>query len=304
MKPEKRQGYDLLASVHTTQIETMNEYDDAPEYIKNCVNSRFRKKDGGELLILNLNRLVGDLFSYHDFTVAFDTVVSEIGIEEYAIKRIDMRFDSYDSDHYREYQKLNRYLISMLACAYETKNNYKTDGLFSQRQISVAIKSDDFEIENYDREVKNQNTGNVTEQAKSRLEERSKRKDRSTIWKVKDLEDIFCKTWFRRWDKAYKCMNDVQRRYNEALAKIYYEDKDKKPAVFKSVSEFLRRYQDCIFTKKQLIDLLTRIGVENPETAAKNFKNRSGIEFFSKSDIKYAVDQIKRSTLRYFEKAS
>ena len=44
MKPEKRKGYNLFASVHTTQIETMNEYDDAPEYIKKLCEQSIQKK--------------------------------------------------------------------------------------------------------------------------------------------------------------------------------------------------------------------------------------------------------------------
>lgn len=304
MKPEKRQGYSPEAKLHTSQMEVYQECNEASDDFRNCINSRFIEKNGSEFLTLNLNKLVGDLYNYEEYEIVFNHLLDDLGIEDYSIKRVDMCFDSCDPDHYREYQKLNRYLISMLACAYKTKNNYKTDDLFLQRQRSVAIKTDDFEIENYDREIKNQNTGNTTEHAKSRLEERSKRKGKNNIWKVEDLEEIFGNQWFRRWDKAYKCMNLTQKRYNEALANVYYENKDRKPAMFKSVNEFLRRYQDCIFSSGQMVDLLKRIGVENPQTVAKNFKQRSGIEYFSKTDIKYAIDQIKKATLRYFEKAS
>lgn len=303
MNRKKLEGYKLTPSIHTTQIKTNAV--DTSETTKNtlfCINDISKKTNGDIKVIINANEFCGDLFSYEDFVGVFKFILNDMSIDDetYSIVRADMRFDSYDEEDYRKYQKLNRYLISMLALAYKVKNTYRTDDLFSQQQISVAIKNSDFEIENYDREKKNEITGNTSEKAKSRLEERSKRHNTSNIWTVETLEKIFCKEWFKRWDKAINYRDEVHRKYNDNLVEIYFRDKDKRPVVFSSVNEFLKRYQDCIFTKGQMIDLLTRIGVKNPETAAKNYKTRYGCEFFSKSDVLYAIDQIKKATTEYF----
>ena len=53
------------------------------------------------------------------------------------------------------------------------KNAYRTANLFNQQQLSVAIKNDYFECENYDRAAKSEITENKTEPAQSRLEERT-----------------------------------------------------------------------------------------------------------------------------------
>lgn len=55
---------------------------------------------------INANKLVGDLFSYDEFKTAFDTILGGAGIESYSLSRFDMRFDSFDPEHYRDYAKL------------------------------------------------------------------------------------------------------------------------------------------------------------------------------------------------------
>lgn len=177
-----------------------------------------------------------------------------------------MRFDSYEPDHYRKYQKLNRYLISALAVTYATKNNYKTINLFSQRQLSIAVKNDYFEAENYDRAAKSEITGNKTELAQARLEERTVSRQWRKInqkanvnlseWNAQSLKKEFTEGWFTRWDKALKNLDKVQQRYNDKLEKLYKEDKNAYPCRFRSLTDFIIQYQDAIFTKKQMIDLL------------------------------------------------
>ena len=41
----------------------------------------------------------------------------------------------------------------MLAVTYKVKNTYRSTNLFTQKQLSVAIKNKYFEIENYDKEA-------------------------------------------------------------------------------------------------------------------------------------------------------
>ena len=48
------------------------------------------------------------------------------------------------------------------------------------------------------------------------------------------------------------------------------------------------------------MELLELIGVDNAESRARNHKKRYGIEYFSKSDLKKAVEEIKRATEKFF----
>ena len=175
--------------------------------------------------------------------------------------------------------------------------------------FTVAIKNDYFELENYDRNHKNQTTGNTTESAKARLEERTTARQWRRLYEMEYqdaetnmmlLEVEFTKTWFDRWQKARKKLQDVQDAYNDALVKKYRDGLNKKPTQFRSLTDFLIQNQESIFTSSQMVDLLTRLGIENPRARAIYHKKTYGIEYFSLVDVDYAISEIKRATLEYF----
>lgn len=298
MNEQKLKEYNLTASVHTLSVKSEGAVDDVQPEVSNSIIATCQNKNGMPVTtsIINPNKLHGDVFTYSEFETVFDTILAGAGIGDYKIIRADLRLDSYDETHYRQYAKLNKYLISLLAVTYKVKNCYKTINLFSQEQLSVAIKNRYFEIENYDKDAESEGM----DAAKSRLEERSK------AWseKDKDLRREFTFRWFRRWDKALNNTNAVHTVYNDELERIYNEGKQAYPVRFRSLTDFLLQYQDCIFCKAQMIDLLSRfdeVGPEKARTRAENHKKRYGIEYFSKRDLQRAVDEIKRATLEFFD---
>lgn len=314
MNKQKLDNYNLTGSIHTLSIKSPGMVEDIQEEVSNCIVSNSQAKNGlTTTSVINPNKLVGDVFSYSEFETVFNTILAGAGIRDYNIIRADMRFDNYEPEHYRQYTKLNRYLISMLAVTYKTKNNYKTNDLFNQRQLSVAIKNDYFEIENYDREAKSKITKNHQEPAKARLEERTVSKGWRKIykttkadlgsddWSMELLKKEFTDGWFDRWDKAIQNTDKVHKRYNDELEKLYKEDRKAYPTRFRSLTDFLIQYQDCIFCKAQMIDLLSRFEeVKDPKTRAENHKKRYGIEYFSKKDVQAAINEVKRATREFF----
>ena len=294
MNKKKLDNYILTGSIHTLSVKSPGIVEDIQDSVSECIIANTQTKKGKTTTsIINPNKLSGDIFTYSEFEIAFGTILSGAGIDDYSIVRADMRFDNYDEEHYLEYAKLNRYLISALAVTYKVKNAYRTTNLFSQKQLSVAVKNKYFEIENYDKEAESDGT----DAAKSRLEERSK------SWKDNDLKAEFVNHWFLRWDKAIENLSVVHTKYNDELEKIYREGKNAYPRRFTRLRDFLMQYQDCIFCKAQMIDLLSRLPGEckNPESYAVNYKKRYGIEYFSKKDVAAAVKEIKRATMEFFE---
>lgn len=294
MNKQKLENYNLTGSIHTLAVKSPGIVQDIMDEVSNCIVANSQTSKGMTTTsIINPNKLVGDVFTYSEFETVLSTILSGAGIDEYTMVRADLRFDSYDEEHYRAYAKLNRYLISALAITYNVTNAYKSTNLFSQRQLSIAIKNKYFECENYDKKAES----GGKDLAMSRLEERSK------AWKDNDLKREFTEGWFRRWDKAIKNLPEVQKRYNDELEKIYREDKNAYPCRFTSLREFIMQYQDCIFCKAQMIDLLTRLDGEcsNPTTYAENYKKRYGIEYFSQKDVEQAIEEIKRATNEFFE---
>lgn len=293
MNQKKLDNYTLTGSIHTLAVKSPGIVQDVEPEVAECIISSTQTKNGTTTTsIINPNKLILDIFQFTQFQTALDTILAGAGIEDYQIVRADMRFDNYDERHYQLYAKLNRYLISMLAVTYSIDNCYRTTDLFNQKQLSVAIKNKYFEIENYDKEAESKGF----DFAKSRLEERSK------SIKGNDLRDEFTKKWFARWDRAIKNIDGVHDRYNRELAQLYLSGKNAFPTRFRSLTDFLIQYQDCIFCKAQMIDLLKRIPeVKDPKLRAENHKKRYGIEYFSKTDVKRAIAEIKRATNEFFE---
>ena len=122
---------------------------------------------------------------------------------------------------------------------------------------------------------------------------------RSKALHVKDLWHEFMEHWFLRWDKAFECYEQTYRKYNQELICIYRDGKDVFPKEFLSLTDFLIKYQNCIFCKEQMIELIEMTGeVKNPDVRVKNHKTRYG--FFGEKDIQAAISEIKRATTQYF----
>lgn len=273
--------------------DSMIDFNCAPDnpQIQRCINPQLSESTGLWSSKVSPNKLNGDIFTLDEYKGAMDTITTDCGINNYMVVRADLRLDSYGEDDYKAFAKLNRYLISAIALTYKVDNCYKTNDLWSQEQLSVAIKNKYFQLENYDKTAES----GGKDLAAARFEERE------ICSTGVDIEKAFTETWFNRWDKAIQNLKGVEQRYNDELEKIWWRDKDARPCIFEGLKGFIMRYQDCIFTRRQLIDLITRTGESaNPESYAKKYKKRYGIEYFSKKDVEYAIAEIKRATLEFF----
>lgn len=312
--------YSLNASLHTVQIKTPATVENVDKKIYNCVRISNRNKNGtaASVIKINANELQGDLFSFDEFRNVFTLIVNGMSIDSFNVIRADMRLDNYDSQHYERYSKLNKYLIAAIAVTYKAKNCYITRNLFTEKQLSVAVKTDYIQIENYNRSAKSEIEGNCKEPAKARLELRTMPRQWRTIriknekqlllmteseasnWNVDYLKNEFMGSWFVRLDKSIRNLDKVEERYNSELKKMYDEGKNSYPKKFRSVTDFIMQYQDCIFTRQQLINLIDSLGIENAEQKAKDYRKRYGIQLFNSADVERAVAEIKRAIIQYF----
>lgn len=299
----------LKGSFHTLEIKSLEYIQPDDKKINDCIVTRINENGTEAISKINPNKLHGDLFAFSEFQNTMQAILDASGISSYRFTRTDLRLDNYDEQHYKAFAKLNKYLIAAMALAYSTKNNYKALDLFTENQISVAIKNDYFQLENYDRKHKNKITGNKVEPAKARLEERTTARQWRQIYNdeyanqkinMNLLAHEFLTRWAERWKKARTNLDKVQDAYNEALVKKYHAGLNKKPVQFRSLTDFLIQNQDCIFSSKQMIDLLARLDVKNPKERAKYHKKKYGIEYFSIKDVDYALAEINRATEEYF----
>ena len=293
MKIEDRKEYieSMYGAEHTRSgyVKSVNQVvADQDPLVKTCF-----PKNGMYYIQLNLNKVVpGSMIKkYSEYNAVLAETLDRIEATELQTTRADMSFNSDDESHYEQFKKLNKLLISCIAEAYGVKNCYKVENLWSNRSLSVAIKSDRLEAENYNKDLES----NGTTETKNRLELRSKRL-------TGNVEEEFLVKWFERLDRAVEAFEDVQEHYNRELIKLWNEDqaKPKKEQEFVSLTAFVLRYKDCIFSRKQLQSLFEGVGVQNPKNRAKKFKDNHKIEFFSHQDIKIVVQTIKNLTKNYY----
>lgn len=310
MNIEKRKQYNLTGSFHTLEIKSPDYNVAADPKIKRAATTRLNGDKTIATTKINANKYDGDIFDFEEFKDTFQKIITGSGISDYRITRADMRFDNYEPSHYLSFAKLNKYILSALAVTYKVKNVYKVSHLFSDNQLSIAIKNDYFEAENYDREQKNKVTDNAEEPAKARLEERTmarswRKKNPALAYHDNDtnmlmLRDEFTAGWAARWDKARRNLEVVQDIYNDELVKKYMAGKNAYPVQFRSLTDFLIQNQNSIFSSMQMERLLARLGVPNPKNRARYHKQKYGIEYFSKQDVEFAIREIERATKEYF----
>ena len=289
-------GIDTLSGYVPRKVLNENEFKNGVGVNVNQCN--YQADNERTFLLINPNKQgEGEslITKYSDFVKKMEHILESVGadLEEYDIVRADFCFNSRDISSYGTYQKIHRLLISCLAKAYKYKNSYVTHDLWDDERLSIAIKKDDSEVENYNKH--RQSDG--TDESANRLEFRSKRMSGTSI------EYQFMTKWFERLDKARESFDDVQNKCNDHLERLYKNDIAKPPKErnYLSLNAFLLQYKESIYTRKQMIDLLSRFDeVKNPTKRADKFKDKHRIEYFSQKDLEYIIEVLKDKTTQYF----
>lgn len=292
LKPIKREKIHMVGSCHTLDIKSDGLVHGISDDIKHCIeiSSSERKNGIVSKSRINPNKLFGDVESYSDLELVMDTLTEAVGITDYVYSRFDFRLDSYSEKYYEEYAKLNRLILSLIAVTYNVENTFESKDLFSNKLLSMSIRNTRLQVECYDKAAESKGKDRAT----CRLELRSVKMNTT------DIKWTFINDWFRWLDKSSKSFKKVEMKYNKELAKLYHEEKKSYPVQFRSWRDFILQYQNCIFSNRQLVDLLRRMGISNPTGKAKEFKNDYSIEFFSQTDIDYTIKLIKSAALQYF----
>lgn len=288
-------GIDTLSGYIPNKV-SIEELKKVQENVRQC---NYRPTEDRTYLLINPNKNREKeeklITSYSEFVRKMDHIINSLGADpnDLDIIRADFCFNSRDESTFEDYQKLHRLIISCLADTYKFKNCYVSCDLWDYDRLSIAIKKDDCEIENYNKYKQSDGT----DESANRLELRSKRISGTSI------KYQFMVKWFERLDKAIEHFEDVQQKANMHLERLYQEDllRDKKDRKYVSLTAFLIQYKESIYTSKQMIDLLSRFEeVANPQNRAKKFKEKHNIEYFSKRDLDHIVRILKQKTLQYF----
>ena len=130
--------------------------------------------------------------------------------------------------------------------------------------------------------------------AQSRFELRSKR------MKEKTIRQEFLECWTYRWSKAVKTYHRTLERYSQELAKEYQKGLSEFPKPFSNWCEFIRIYQNSIFTREQFIELLNLMEVHDPEEKYKYYMKRYGLLVFDIRQVQIMWGKIQKEVERFF----
>lgn len=294
MNQYKLDNLNLYMSIDTLQIKSKSaiEFDSEkfpfvkPEIVRKSDNSfsyyRLNPDKG------NNNIAIYNSFDYYN---TLDYMLDSIALDMPLKSRIDFRFDSFDKN-FNELLKLNKLLLLLISNKYKVNNRYKSQDLLTEEELTMRIQNKYIEVENYDKSLQEPD-GDVM----NRLELRSKCLDNDTPEIEKEYREFVM--WCDRLDNAVTAnnLNSLLRAANNSLADRYNEWTAKRGH---KINGFLNKYENSIFTMKQLVDLYALLGIDKAENSAKNYKRRYDLEFFSLRDMQKYITKIKDSGAAFF----
>lgn len=297
MNTNKLESFTVKGNIHTVEIRVRNIICEPQDQNTNhkyfsCLSQV--KSDTGEVTStcrINVSNFgFGEVLSISKFEEVVQQIIKIVGIEDYSYSRIDFKFDSNDGKDFEPYLKINKLLTLLFTLIFtiKSKNAVESSNLFTGDVHSIWISNNDIEIQFYDKT--NQTEG---ERKCARFELRKKRLKACS-------PNLIYPYWRKRLDKLADQFEMLQQLINDKLIEVYQRDKNKTPSKFRNHNDFALQHQTVIFCHNQLVDLFQRMGLENSEVLARNFKQRYRIEYFSKKDIESFLVKYKNALKNYF----
>lgn len=267
----------LNAGIHTLSIKIMGFYTLQIQGISQIKSYADSNGEIWSILKVNPSTFCNfELNNYNDILLVLNNLLNVLGVNEYQLTRVDFKLDTYE-DTYEAMLKLNRLLISLLSVELGIDNRYHSVDFLTLDNLTLRIQNEYFEVENYNKAIESKHK----DKAQNRLEFRSK-----ALLKKKQDIPMLIQDWIRKLDRLPQIYDELQDLCNCYLIRKW----DSEYYKVKNYSEFVRKYQDSIYSSKQLIKLFKLLGFSNPKNTAYTFKSRNEINYISKSDL---VDYIK-----------
>lgn len=188
--------------------------------------------------------------------------------------RIDFAFDFYGED-YERVSKCNKLLLLLIAFKYKLENRYQSIDMLTTEQKTLRVSNQTLEIEAYNKLLQEPNSC-----INCRVEFRSKKLYDDIDEEGKEQREL--QKWFVRMGSAVTAEN-----FNSLIAELTKNilnryRKEKLERDF-DVMSFLYKYEDFIFTSRQMRELFSAIeNCKRPDNRLMQYKKKyKGVEFFS-----------------------
>ena len=293
MRKDKLNEVNIYMGIDTIQVrsdtETVLSRSEAP-YISKTLT---KDVDVSEYYYkLNPDKAMNtNIYDYGTYSGAVNFMFNSLELTNPIKSRIDFRIDSFD-DNYNDLLKLNKLLILLISEQYKVNNRYESRDPLTLQELTIRVQNERIEVENYNKAIEEPD-GDV----KSRLEFRSKKLYDETAEAVKEEREF--RKWCDRLDKSVTAENF--ERLQKKLTNILVNEYMKVAENGVTVSQFLYKYENSIFTSRQLTELYKQLGYKDPEQQAKKYKRRHKVEYFSMKNLTDYVKKIKASGENFFE---
>lgn len=279
-------GIDTMEIISPTVLDFSPPFfthDSARRIVGNPLNASYAYRFNPSYTLYNNNYSLGNCIN------SLNYAIDEINLKEPIINRIDFCFDDCDND-YRDLYKLNHLLFYLIAKKLNISNDYSSCGIVSPIQKTLRIQNSKLQGEFYNKAVEEQK-GSI----KCRLELRITRIKCAT----NDIKSI--KQALRHWLDILVSVTSLRNKdldilladLNDEIIKRYEEDVLRGDYGKKDYSSMIQRYHRYIFTRRQLGQLLKRIGYKSYNSVASKYKsNHRGLEFFKPCEIRLYIKHI------------
>ena len=293
MRKDKLNEVNIYMGIDTIQVrsdvETALSRSEAP-YISKTLTKDVDMSD--YYYKLNPDKALNtSIYDYSTYTGAVEYMINALELVNPVKTRIDFRIDSFD-DNYNELLKLNKLLILLISEQYKVNNRYESRDPLTLQELTIRVQNERIEVENYNKAIEEPN-GDV----KSRLEFRSKKLYDDTAETAKENREF--QKWCDRLDKSVTAENF--ERLQKKLTNVLVNEYKRAARNGVTVSQFLYKYENSIFTSRQLTELYRQLGYKDPEQQAKKYKSRHKVEYFSMKNLADYVKMIKVCGEKFFK---
>lgn len=280
----------IAAGIDTLEVQSPTFADTYPFFTHDATR-RMTTEEGTEKYKYRVNpdKTLIDTSTFDGYQKAMDYIYRVSALVNPVKTRIDFRFDFYGEDYERT-SKTNKLLLLLIAEKYHIKNRYQCIDMLTTEKKTLCVKNKHIEVEAYNKAIQEPESC-----IPCRLEIRSKALYYDEEEETKELRELH--NWFTRIASATTAenLNILTGELNKHILARYTKEK---PTISSKKFDmaFLYKYEDFIFTSKQMKELFTAMGYTRPDKRLCEYRSTfGGAEFFSLKNIRDYALTIRKS---------
>lgn len=257
---------------------------------------RFNTKTSRFSYIFNINNLnenAEQITDYCTYKNIKERTLEMLELTDANTVRIDFAYDSFTPNYYQDMFVITKFLMMLIANKYSCNNIYECVNQWTFDKNSIALKSQRFDIENYNKQAqenKSENEEYITDRLEFRIkkmyDEPEENKELIAFDKLKHI-----------LNKAIEPENihNLESKITNLLIEKIAEHKTEN-----TIDETLTVYKDSIFTKKILVDVLAAVGYTDAKQKASRFIKKKNLTIYKYKNINDFVAELIEKGAEFF----